>query len=620
MNLTFFITGLLLSCAQNGTTSIEEADRIYFQMKPDKAYAMYEEIWSGASFSKKDRAAAARKLATMSWLIYNDADKAFQVLEDLEGFGYEKSECYAVWSRILAEEDQHDKAIEMANNAMEEAESMSQTYGARMRYTNSVLEKYMDQSFNGSFDKNASNDDLQKAKDIIGSIMTNSPGDIDASKLHLGINLLAEDLPQAYKGWLSFYRADPVGNVHETLQKSQELLKVGFLTDDPNASVITAMINGLTESGFIEYAALMLKLNKDQLSLTGSELDDLWNYYQMLQNLEEITVAFYRAEAEGTANKNNYDREIGVEAQKLWNELSWEGDVPEYELKKFTAELRKRFGTVARLMTANGHYGLSLGHVVLDETREVSQYDKQGTLRYIAIDHMLSNGYSSWFWDGSAEIGGWAPDGSSILQVRSAYSSGPIGAWMMISDPVEMKEMEENIQKNLKTDDQIAKQDPYAYLPGLSMRVRYDLGMKLLSDLKSQELEGSELRSAFISTVEKLILESSIFAHEGRHAIDKKYSGRLNSEEMEYRAKLSEIYFSDAPLGALSAVLSPNIGDGTSHGEANKRVLKGIVGWMRDNKNEIAGLEKNRPLLPQLDKLTEDQLRTAVNSLDPLAK
>jgi hypothetical protein len=35
---------------------------------------------------------------------------------------------------------------------------------------------------------------------------------------------------------------------------------------------------------------------------------------------------------------------------------------------------------------------------------------------------------------------------------------------------------------------------------------------------------------------------------------------------------------------------------------------------------EIAGLDATRPLLPQLDKLTDEQLRAAARSMDPYAK
>jgi hypothetical protein len=41
---------------------------------------------------------------------------------------------------------------------------------------------------------------------------------------------------------------------------------------------------------------------------------------------------------------------------------------------------------------------------------------------------------------------------------------------------------------------------------------------------------------------------------------------------------------------------------------------------MQTHAGEIAQLDPDAPLLPQLDKLTDDQLRAAFRSMDPLAK
>ena len=90
-----------------------------------------------------------------------------------------------------------------------------------------------------------------------------------------------------------------------------------------------------------------------------------------------------------------------------------------------------------------------------------------------------------------------------------------------------------------------------------------------------------------------------------------------NAAELEFRAKLSEVAFAPNPRGALGSILSP-VGPPTAHGSANERLLKGIVAWMQTNANAIAGLDLQRALLPQLDKLKDDQLRAACRSMDPL--
>jgi len=622
MILTFLFAALLNSCGQQTAISLDEADRLYFQMKPDESYQMYQQVWQDTSFSTKDRAEAARKIATMSWLLFDKAENAFQTLTEWEKLEFEQAKCYVTWSRILTKEGEYDKAIDLARKAISVAKSSSETYHSQMRLANSVLEKYKAKVFDGSWNPSDPEEkDLREAAQTMQSIMTESPGDIAASKVHLGLSILTRNGPQAYAGWLSFYRSDKDGSVHKTLKNAQQKLISG-LTKGPNLNEEQAekIIMGLTESGFIQYAAMATKVLRGRFELESTAIGDLLHYHAFLQEVDDATVKFYRSEVADNSSEKSYKSAVRNAAMALWEKLSWIGKKPKFKDELAQTELRARYGTIIEFMNANGHFGLSMGHVVLDENRQVSQYGKQGNIRYIAIDHMLSNGYSSWFWDGAAEIGGWAPDEASILQVRTAYSKGPVRSWMAVNDSVTVREILKKIEENEASDDEVAKEDPYAYLPGLDARITYNSNMRILGDLKKSGLTGRELRAAFINTVEKYDLNASIFAHEGRHAIDKKYFGKQSSENLEFTAKLSEIYFADHPFFSATAVLSQNIGDGTSHGQANQRVLKGIVGWMDQHRNEIQGFESNRPTLPQLDKLSDDQLRSAVSSIDPLAE
>jgi hypothetical protein len=57
----------------------------------------------------------------------------------------------------------------------------------------------------------------------------------------------------------------------------------------------------------------------------------------------------------------------------------------------------------------------------------------------------------------------------------------------------------------------------------------------------------------------------------------------------------------------------------TAHGLANLRIVRGIVAWMQANSGKIKGIDTARPLLPQFDLLTDEQMREAMRSMDPLA-
>ena len=76
----------------------------------------------------------------------------------------------------------------------------------------------------------------------------------------------------------------------------------------------------------------------------------------------------------------------------------------------------------------------------------------------------------------------------------------------------------------------------------------------------------------------------------------------------------------DPRIALVGGILSANIGDGSSHGQANQRIMKGIVAWMKEHASEIQGLDSTRPYLPQLDLLRDEQIRNVFRSLDSWAR
>ena len=116
------------------------------------------------------------------------------------------------------------------------------------------------------------------------------------------------------------------------------------------------------------------------------------------------------------------------------------------------------------------------------------------------------------------------------------------------------------------------------------------------------------------------VLQHSIRVHEGRHALDQQsYPAPkgLDGPELEYRAKLSELEYADYPELALANLFSANMGDGTPHGIANLRLIKGLTAWMGAHAGEIPGFDPAKPAELQLDKVSDAQLRAFANSVDP---
>ena len=90
------------------------------------------------------------------------------------------------------------------------------------------------------------------------------------------------------------------------------------------------------------------------------------------------------------------------------------------------------------------------------------------------------------------------------------------------------------------------------------------------------------------------------------------------SSEKEFRAKLSEVAFAPEPRLSVGSIFSSNIGNSSGHGQANERIMRGVVEWMEEHGSEIDGLDPELPLLPQFDLLTDEQIRAAFRSMDPL--
>jgi hypothetical protein len=258
-----------------------------------------------------------------------------------------------------------------------------------------------------------------------------------------------------------------------------------------------------------------------------------------------------------------------------------------------------------------------MGHVVDKEERTVAQYGHRARVTFFIIDGIVTNGLQSWAWDDAGGHGGWQR-GDTIVQVRPVFVEHAISLWVS-ADPARQAREQRSIANDSAYDWKAVARDSIKYLPGVAGRLRRDGRDALLDSLRRAGVPDSLLGAKFVRAASQVIQESSIIAHEGRHAIDDALAPALSTEEREYRAKLSEIAFAERPKIVMSSIVHPNIGDATPHGRANARVMLGLLRWMRAHSGEIRGLDVSRPLMPQLPLLTDKQLRMAFRSMDPLA-
>jgi hypothetical protein len=439
---------------------------------------------------------------------------------------------------------------------------------------------------------------------------------LEPSRLLLNAALLIGDGEQALIAWRWYYAEKPSGiaDVDARLASALASWKSGTA---PSIESRRDVALALARSRLFPEADLALRDPCRGAAIDDAATHDLILYAAALRRINAITAESYRSVAAHTKGPN-LKREVLAEGEALWKALSWPNGVPKFSSEALLKELGTRFGAVATLGETDDIPTLLLGHSVIDETREVEQYGRKASLHFMQLDGMVSSGYSAWLTYGDVGTGGWSGSGGDIVQIRTMYADDAVESWRRMTDPVERSERDRRVASESKRDEERIRANAIAPLPGLQMRLGRQGLEKIRDELSASGLAGDALRDAFIARARRDKFESSIWAHEGRHAIDKTQFGIKDSTELEFRAKLSEIVFARSPR-LMGSILDP-IGGSSAHGRANERIMKGVVESMRAHASEIAGFDKSAPVLPQLDRLTDDQIRAAFRSLDPLAK
>jgi predicted negative regulator of RcsB-dependent stress response len=426
---------------------------------------------------------------------------------------------------------------------------------------------------------------------------------LEHTRLLLDAALIVNDGPAALAAWRSYYRLSPeiappalLAGPAATLQALLPSWKDATQTPDVRRRVGLA----LADSRLFDEAALVLSdpCASHPLPARDRETAGVVRYAASLRKIAAIADEYYRQVALGRGNADRFKRDVTA------------AELP---------ELEQRFGALVNIGNTGGILDLHLAHAVLDERRTVHQYGRTAELHFVSLDGVVSNGFGTWARDHEGGDGGWATD-EVIYQVRPMYADGPLRDWQRVTNASMQKEADRRIAEETARDVERAAREGIRDFPGLTLRLRRQYETATLEALKGKGLSGDALRDAFLARVTDDTFESSIWAHEGRHAIDRKYGLATEAADLEYRAKLSEVAFAPAPRSALiGSIVGGMIGTNTPHGIADKRALEGVTGWMRAHAADVAGLEIAKPLLPQLDKLTDAQLREAFRSIDPLA-
>lgn len=578
----------------------------------DAAVAAFRE--AARDSSARRRAAAERMLAFIEWRFHRRFQSASAHLDRALATGEDSAATLVESARVASAQGSYHEAFGLAQRARIAARDDFASRGATLQMAYALLEPVFVQRVDGMTVPPSELPDsaaIRTAMTELQQLVRETPGRTEESRQLLLLALLAGDGPAAAEALQSYYLIGIGSGTQDALRRTERRLAQpliawrGSRATTRERATLAAL---LAEARLFDAAGLVAPRSSELLAYAayGRRMArEAQNYYRrvLLQQAttDELTRAFYRA------------------SRDLWPRLDWSDrpSPPPFYPAAIGPELARRFGTVVQLGITGGYYDLHMGHVIGEEIFETVQYGRRARLRLLVIDGLISNGLQSWAWDDAGAHGGWQRR-DTVVQVRPVFVEHTIALWLT-GDASRRERETVNTAADSVADWIIAAENPISFLPGVAARLRRDARDDLLDSLRTAGLVGTTLAAEFIRTASRLSHESSILAHEARHAIDDMLTPRVNTEEREFRAKLSEIAFSGHPKLVFSSIMHPNIGDATPHGRANARIMTGLAAWIRVHATEIRGLDPSRPLLPQLPLLTEEQLRRAFRSMDPLA-
>ena len=592
---------------------ISKADNYFYGLELINASESYQTIFQNHETNDDDRALAGRKLAYISWHFYNELDKAREYVK--KSIELEKYEAYLF--KDLIDYEKESKNFEEAKKVYQQAISKLKSD----KKLNLVTAAYADMVLNEAFENIKQNQVLDtvilnNAFQKIEIVNKKEPGKLKAAKIQLGLALLLKEGPKAMNAWQLYFNIPEGRKAKGMLTQPQQTLSdvlYCWNKSDLSRKDRDQLIVSLAASGFYEFAYFLNIYLPNSSGTENAQISDIVNYYEFVKQIENRIYGYYKDIA--LTNANNIKKvksDIKLIQKKIWKALYWNDQKPSYSKEVFYEEIYKRFKAKIYTGTYSNICFYIGGHAIIDDTILIEQFGHTAVIQFVVLDQRFLNNYWGWF-TGYYGFSGYA-NGEIIVQYREPAFENPVYYWNKISNRKSLLKWEEEIAQLSEQDNSINYDDENMKLSGVYDRIRFNIYSEILDSLKTTGLQNDDLRKAFISKYNE-ITNNHIINHEGRHAIDFNTlpkSKLRNDTELEFRATLSQIYFSSYPM--IDIPLETN---NTPHGLANRKLLNIISDWMDQNKNMIKGFDKNKPALQQLDLLTNKQIRNIIEKVEP---
>ncbi len=578
--------------------TLAESLSAYRANRVPEAERMLAEVAADPAASERDRAAALRELGRIDGLVRGEVDAIAAAMSQTPG-GEEACATAAV-------------ALRVYRDAGQPAVPLSYADGARAACSHVGAEVLRTESARNHLALAATDVSVRArhfaaaAADLAG-LDEAARGAPLVAGARLSLAIAQRDAALAFSAWRDYYwltTTDAPQALNPFAGRVAAIFGAG-LAPAPSDADALALIDLLIRAGFTADARSYA--NNAGVAARAAADNPLWQSavaYFIFDDVVRSATLRANREIAGGGSASWYDAAIREAMGHLVRAAGLDGDP--------RVALAERFGIYGTLGETSGYPSLHSGHLVQEERIAVSQYGRAGEVRFIVIDHMLSNGFESWLWDGWAEAGGWSSDGNTIVQVRSAYTDGPLSALRRSRPGPDRERFLADIERAAVQERAALGRDGVVQLPATSDRLLLQAWEQIAARVGSDD-------AAFIAESWRATNQTSIESHEGRHALDNANQPGLSSAQLEYRAKLSEIIFADYPRLGLANVAGGVI-NSSPHGVGNRRVLEGYRRWIRRHANEIAGFDSNAPSLAQLHLLTDEQIRAVARGLDPWAR
>jgi hypothetical protein len=598
--VALFLAGVAQPSA---AATLAEAQSLYERNKVAEAERAFAAVSADSTATSLDRSAAERQLARVAWLIDADASRAVAHLKQATAIGGDRCADAAMLAKVLREAGRGVEALSRQEELLGACEAPDGKDSVRVHLTGALIDRAM-----GEPTRRAA---LLAAAMEQGALLTDR-SDVEGARVRLGAALLSGNAAAALAAWKDFFWLDSEDAPKALARFGAIQRMTGGLAQSATIDDRLALAELLTRAGFIEEARRYAELHGLARAAEGQPVwRKLAAHWDAMRKVRAVEVRVNRGLARGKRDDTSLEQAAKEATVALMAAAGASGDPRQV--------LREHYGLVATVGKTSGYPSIHMGHLIEDSTDRVTQYGKSADVRLMVIDNMVGNGFESWLWDGSAMVGGWTADGT-IVHVRPGYVRSPMQAFRLTYDSEDRRRVIARQKERAARDIADLKARPVATLEGLNDRLQLQLVDQVWSGAQSRATTADEAKRLFLADYSRANLDQSIRVHEGRHAIDNSLGLKDNVDQavLEYQAKLAELALTAYPRMAFRNMNRSLEGEGP-HDRGGARVFAEFKSWMEAHPDRIVGYDPAVPVLAQLDKLTDGQMREIAADLDPLS-